>query len=434
VENLGRFGYEWFACCSLGPRGKEAAMSKRQTHSFRPSLERLEARELLAGQVLTPTPVLAGQASHGGRAAQVRPALAPPTAPGSFTATALSTSQVRLSWSASTGTTAYRVYQWGGSSWFQVGGDLPANSTSYTVSGLQPGTQYFFYVDARGPGGTTPSAVGDVTTKSLTPAVPGSFTATALSGTQVKLSWSASAGATGYRVYEWDGTSKWGVIATVGAGTTSWTVSGLSAGQTYYFYVEAFNTYGGAQTAFATVTTSPPPPVPGSFTVTAISDTQARLSWSPSTGATGYHVYQWNGSAWVNLGPLGAGATSYTVSGLTPQLTYYFYVDAFNANGSAQTNFQSVTMPPPALTAPTALTAALVGNQVQLSWANGQGEAGYRIYEWTRSTWTVIGSVGANVTTFTVPGWAQLGTSYYYVEAFAGSRTADSSRLTVVFG
>jgi fibronectin type 3 domain-containing protein len=409
-------------------------MSKRPTRSIRPSLERLEAREVLAGQVLTPSSVLAGQASQAVRAAQVVPALAPPTAPGSFTATALSTSQVRLSWSASTSTTSYRVYQWGGSSWFQVGGDLPANATSFTVSGLQPGTQYFFYVLARGPGGTTPSAVRDATTQSLTPDVPASFTATALSGTQVKLSWSSSPRADGYRVYRWDDTGKWIVAATLGAGTTSWTASGLSAGQTYYFYVEAFNKYGTAKTAFTTITTKPPPPIPGSFTVTAISDTQARLSWSPSAGTDGYRVYQWNGSAWVKLTALGAGATSYTVSGLTPNWTYYFYVESFNVNGSAPTDFQSVTMPPPALTPPTALTAALVGGQVQLSWADSRGEAGYRVYQWNGSAWAVIGAVGANVTSFTVPGLAQVGTWFYYVEAFVGSRTADSGKFTVVIG
>src|SRR5205085_2392848 len=98
--------------------------------------------------------------------------------------------------------------------------------------------------------GSTPSVVQAGVTLSATPTVPGSFIATALSGTQVRLTWADSSGEDGYRVYQWDGVSAWNVIASPAANSTSYTVSGLTAGRTYYFYVEALNAFGSEKTKF----------------------------------------------------------------------------------------------------------------------------------------------------------------------------------------
>lgn len=170
------------------------------------------------------------------------------------------------------------------------------------------------------------------------PSVPGSFRATAVSGTQVNLSWTASQNANGYRVYQWTGW-QWQQIGS--AGTTSYSVTGLNPNTTYYFYVDAYNTYGSAATNWVSVTTpSSKPTVPVSFRATAVSGTQVNLSWTASQNANGYRVYQWTGWWWQQIGS--TGATSYSVTGLRSNTTYYFYVSAFNPFGSADTNWVSV--------------------------------------------------------------------------------------------
>jgi hypothetical protein len=75
----------------------------------------------------------------------------------------------------------------------------------------------------------------------------------------------------------------------------------------------------------------------------ALSQTQVQLSWTPSAGATGYHVDEWNGSAWMDVADVAASIQSSDVSALSPGTTYYFRIEAYNANGSSHTSFVSAT-------------------------------------------------------------------------------------------
>jgi hypothetical protein len=68
-----------------------------------------------------------------------------------------------------------------------------------------------------------------------------------------------------------------------------------------------------------------------------------QLTWTASAGASGYHVDEWDGTSWVDVSDVAAGATSWVVSALSPGSTYYFRIEAFNANGSSHTSFVSAT-------------------------------------------------------------------------------------------
>ena len=60
-------------------------------------------------------------------------------------------------------------------------------------------------------------------------------------------------------------------------------------------------------------------------------------------GATGYLVDEWINGAWKQIGSLGSGSTGCTVTGLSPNTTYYFDVAAYNAAGTTWANSQSAT-------------------------------------------------------------------------------------------
>ncbi|MCL5277796.1 MAG: carboxypeptidase regulatory-like domain-containing protein [Deltaproteobacteria bacterium] len=91
--------------------------------------------------------------------------------------------------------------------------------------------------------------------------VPSGLIVTAGNG-QVSLTWSASTGATSYNIYK--STTSGGPYTKVGSTTnTSYTVTGLTNGTTYYFVVTAVNSNGesGYSNQASATPLSPPPPV-----------------------------------------------------------------------------------------------------------------------------------------------------------------------------
>jgi subtilase family serine protease len=164
---------------------------------------------------------------------------------------------VKLSWTAEPNATSFNVFQ--GTQSGQEGATpvlSGVTGTSATVSGLQNGQTYYFTVQAVGSLGV--SVVSSEVNVTIVPAPPSGLSATA--GTQeVSLSWTASAGASSYDVYQ--GTSSGGEAAapvqTVSG--TSVTISGLTGGTTYYFKVAAVDAGGvGARSAEAYATPTSP--------------------------------------------------------------------------------------------------------------------------------------------------------------------------------
>ena len=120
-----------------------------------------------------------------------------------------------------------------------------------------------------GTAGTQSLTVTDTANASLTgtqsgitvsPAAPTGLAATAVSSSQINLTWNASAGATGYEVER--SLSAASGFAEVGtATTTSYSDTGLTAGTTYYYQVIATgggNSSAASNTASATTTGTAP--------------------------------------------------------------------------------------------------------------------------------------------------------------------------------
>jgi bacillolysin len=165
------------------------------------------------------------------------------------------------------------------------------------------------------------------------PSTPTNLTASNTTQTSTNLSWNASSdnvGVTGYRVYidgNLDGTTA----------STSYAVSGLSAGTTYLMEVSAIDAAGNESGRAATnVTTqsssdTEAPSTPTNLTASGTTQTSTNLSWNASSdnvGVAGYRVYV-NGS----LNGTTAG-TTYAVTGLTAATTYLMEVSAFDAAGN----------------------------------------------------------------------------------------------------
>ena len=270
-----------------------------------------------------------------------------PSAPTNLAASGTTINSTQLSWNAATdnvAVTGYDVYQ---------GATLKATvaTTSYTVTGLNPATQYSFSVKAKDANNNVSSAsnVVDVTTLADTaaPSAP-VLSASGTTATTTNLAWTAATdnvGVVGYEVYQ-DATLK----ATVT--TLTYAVTGLTAGASYAFNVLAKDAAGNTTSSnVVNVTTTTPDTTAPSVVVLSASGTTAtttNLAWTAATdnvAVTGYEVYQ--GAT------LKATVTTltYAVTGLTASTAYTFSVKAKDAAGNASTsNTVSVTTLTPTIT------------------------------------------------------------------------------------
>ena len=159
--------------------------------------------------------------------------------------------------------------------------------------------------------------------------------AVAQSANAIKAAWKAVSGATGYKVYLYNGSK---LVKAVVTKNTSYTFTSLSAGTTYKVYVKAYKTVNGKNfwSAYKSLSTSTRPGTP---TLSAAAGTKkATLKWSKQTGATGYVVYMATSKTgkYSRIAVLkGNSAVSYTKTGLTRGRTYYFKVAAYKTVGSS---------------------------------------------------------------------------------------------------
>jgi fibronectin type 3 domain-containing protein len=271
----------------------------------------------------------------------------PPPAPTGLSATAASSSQINLSWTASSGATSYNVKRAtvSGGPYTTVATGVTA--TSYSNTGLAASTTYYYVVSAVNAGGESAnSAQASATTLAggSVPPAPTGVTATA-GNTQVSLSWTASSGATSYNIKR--ATVNGGPYTTVATGvtSTSYVNTGLVNGTTYYYVVSAVNSVGESPNS-AQVSATPTagggiPPAPTGLTATDPGNNDdVLLSWSASTGATSYNVKRSNTSGGPYTTLASPTSTSYTATTGVPGTTYYYVVSAVNVSGESPNSAQ----------------------------------------------------------------------------------------------
>src|SRR5207245_2686833 len=278
----------------------------------------------------------------------------PPGAPAALTATASTGSySITLVWATAAdegGVTGYRVERWAGAECASFTQVATPPGTTYSDTGVAPGTSYSCRVKAVDAAGNVSAAspVASATTSADTtpPSAPANLTATAASATRINLTWTASTddvGVTGYRVERCTGAecSTFTQVATPTG--TSYSDTGLAPSTSYSYQVKAVDAAGNVSTASATATASTPadttpPSAPAKLTVTAASATQISLTWAASTddvGVTGYQVERCPGAECATFTPVATPpGTTYSDTGLSPSTSYTYQVRAVDAAGN----------------------------------------------------------------------------------------------------
>lgn len=283
-----------------------------------------------------------------------------------------------------------------------------------------PGTYQWQVVAINGYGST----VGPTWHLNIRPSAPTNLNASTGSQTQINLSWTKSSDDPGsvdsYRVYFGNGT----YIASVSAGTTTYSVNNLTCGTSYSFYVTAVRQgieSNASNTASASTQSCPPACTPSTVppAVTLLSPpdggivgtTTPTLDWADisSSYCVDYFniLINENGGSQVDTAWPTASQYSVPSGKLTWGKSYTWYVWAHNSlgfgNGSAWSFGVGVAPNPPTLSSPSNGTILNRSDSVTLSWNTSTGATEYyaRIFGgpsidlnsgWTSNTFWSLGS------------------------------------------
>jgi chitodextrinase len=190
--------------------------------------------------------------------------------------------------------------------------------------------------------------------RAAAPATPGSFAVGTVTSSSAALSWTASPGAIGYRVYRGPASaadSALTLITTTDAPVVKYTVANLRSGTAYKFAIAALSldnqtsplAVKPATTLTSTDTTAPAAPSIGSVLLTAFSSSRVDVIWGASTSTDVAYYEVLRGGVVVGTVERPA-ATKFSHNGLTAATTYSYSVQSVDSAGnkSAATTAKSV--------------------------------------------------------------------------------------------
>jgi len=282
----------------------------------------------------------------------------PPTSPGEGKASALSTSEISVTWvDRSNDETGFKVSRaedpWTGLDSFQVIGTVGADVTTFTDAGLTEATSYTYSVQAYSDVGDSTYSV--IATQFTRPEAPTSLTATAVNERRVDLSWVDNSHNEDevlvLRRQPPDAT--WIIVARLPANATSCSDTYFLGGNGAYGYrVKASVNHTESDPSAEALVTTPPdtvPAVPTDLGATALLPNQVSLTWVDNA-----HNELWSsierkagaGGPWFQVATVNTNVTAWLDTTVGASTTYYYRIRAFSSAGfSDYSNEATATTP-----------------------------------------------------------------------------------------
>ncbi len=331
----------------------------------------------------------------------------------------------------------------GSGTWTDVNTAITQNATTLAVSGLDQMSAYEFRIRALAP--EISSAWSEILLADLSqfpPPAPVLNSATASSPYSVGLGWGLSGTNTAVTVERSVGDDPaWSVIATLAAGTRSYTDNSVQPSTSYSYRIKAIK---GAVASVASNTRSvatpalTAPSAPSFTSATAVSAYRVVLAWGNVSLETSYRVERkpTAGAVWETLVELPADTVSFSDDSVVPNTAYSYRLFAINAVGSSTaSSVRSATTPQvPLPGAPQNVVAQPTSaTGVSLAWSDVSNEAGYRIERNIgEEAWEVVGELPAGTTSYVDSGLVN-GTYYNYrVVAFNSAGQSISAEVNVL--
>jgi hypothetical protein len=365
----------------------------------------------------------------------VQGTIAPPV---STSASSITTTTITANWQSVAGASGYLLdvsSDIGFGSFVSGFNGFSSASSGVVVTGLQTGETYYYRVRSTSTCG--PSYSSGTISVMMPPAAPTPAPATNISTTGFQANWNASSGSTSYLLSV--STASGFVLPgydNLPVNGLNQLVTGLTPGTSYTYVIRGVNASGQSPIAYsASALTLPVAPTANS--AHSINSSSFVASWNTVAGATTYQLDVASSADFTTIlptyGSLSVAGTNHTVSGLTPETTYYYRVRAVNGSGSsANSNTITTTtaLPPPTAAAATNIT----GTSFTANWSNVNGASGYRLDVSENGSFTsyVVGYQDAPITTTsTVVSGLTAGIDYYYRLRAINATGVSSNSATI---
>ncbi|MFB9326670.1 OmpL47-type beta-barrel domain-containing protein [Paenibacillus aurantiacus] len=340
-------------------------------------------------------------------------------APGSPSFTVTNVNDLTLKWAASSYASSYRIYQ------INDGGKALKTTVTGTsaVFANQAAGQYVYEVHAYSDrfGESAEGSQITATIGSVTMTAPTNFAAKLQNVNDVLLTWTASANATNYKIYQ----------IVDGQAVLKSTVTGTSVAYTnqpagdYLYEVRAYSDrFGesaqGSQASLTIGAVALAPPSGLAYKLLNMND--VILTWTASANADGYKVYQVVDGQKVLKSTVSSTSATYT---LQPAGNYEYVVHAYSSRfgESAEGSSVTFTIDPVILKAPGNVKYAIVnGNDATLSWDASEYADSYKVYLVANGQKTLKSTVATKSVTY-----SYLPKGDYTYEVYAASSRFGTS-------
>jgi len=225
-------------------------------------------------------------------------------------------------------------------SFTQASGGL--NVTAPASGNLSPPGYYMLFIVNSNGVPSVAAMMRQVTAPGAIPADPSNLVASAVSSTQINLTWTDNSNnETGFGIQRSTDGTNFTQIATVGAGVVNYSDAGLPPSTQYFYRVQALGS--GGNSAFSNVANattqaaSPLPAAPSNLIGNTVSHSQVNLTWTDnSNNETGFVIQRsTNGATFTQVATVAANVRTFSNTGLSAATFYYYRVAAINSFGSS---------------------------------------------------------------------------------------------------